>query len=59
MTEAEAKEDIKQAEARDRLVIEYIDLCMQFTDAQRGYTRHGDIKLRLNEIRRLLGIEEI
>ena len=59
MTEAEMKAEIKQAEARDRLVIEYIDLCMQFTDAQRDYTRHGDIKLRLNEIRRLLGIEEI
>jgi hypothetical protein len=59
VTEYEIKADIKRAEARDRLVLEYLDLSLEYTDRQTNNHRQQDIKLRLNEIRKILGMETI
>jgi hypothetical protein len=59
MTEQKMKDDIKQAEAKDKLVLEYLDLSLEYTDQQTNSHRQQDIKPRLNEIRKILGMETI
>jgi hypothetical protein len=50
-------DDIAAAETKEKLVLEYLDLCLEFTDPKNINRRQAEIKIRLNEIRSELKIE--
>lgn len=57
--EIKLKHEIAESEAKDKLVLEYLDLCMKFTDAQTISDQQTEIKVRLNKIRSQLGMDLI
>lgn len=53
------QQEIAKAEAKDKLVLEYLNLCMAFTDPHTTTDGQFEIKIRLNQIRNLLGMNKI
>jgi len=48
------RREIATAEAKDELVLEYLNLSMEFTEFKTKRSRQTEIKVRLNEIRSAL-----
>lgn len=51
--------EIVKAEAKDRLVLEYLDLCLECTEPLTSFRRRHEILDRLEDIRGQLGMEPI
>lgn len=57
ITEQKLLDDIKAAEAKDKLVLEYLNLTYEFMDVVTNWSRKAEIKIRLNDIKKILGME--
>lgn len=57
--EIKLRQEITEAESKDKLILEYLNLCMVFTDPQTTPDMQKEIKFRLNQIRNLLGMNKI
>jgi hypothetical protein len=53
------RREIKTAEAKDRLVLEYLNLSCEFTDPITKLSRKAEITQRLSVIRNILGMKPL
>ena len=51
--------EISECETKDKLVLEYLDLCRDFMAWDTTMEQKAEIKIRLNEIRFSLGMQLI